>query len=525
MLFPTLALLMVAAGINGSWVAQRPGPGGQTTDTQFNFTQEGNAFTGTMLSTMGSQKIVNGKIDGDTITFEVIANMMGQERRMTYQGKLEGDTLKLTMQMPAGAGPGGPGGPPPGAGPGGPGGPGGGMRGPREMVARRGVSESLQKQMEADARRPKPTLPERKALAPNGLAQTPPMGWNSWNKFATRVSDQLIRETADALASSGMRDAGYVYLTIDDGWQGTRDDAGNLRPNERFPDMKALAGYVHAKGLKFGIYSSPGPRTCGRFEGSYGYEARDAAMFASWGVDFLKYDLCSAGQLFAEADQPRLFQLMAEHLRATGRPIVYSISQYGRASVQDWAAAIGANMWRTTFDIRDQWASVAQIGFAQNGLEKAAGPGHWNDPDMLEIGNGGLSADESRSHMALWAMLAAPLMAGNDVRSMTKETLEILTNREVLAVSQDPLGRQGYRLAQEGEAETWVKPLKDGAFAVALFNRSTAPVELKLSWSALSLKKAPRVRDLWLGRDLPAPAGGLAATAPSHGVLLWKVTP
>lgn len=528
MLLPILCMLF--ADLTGPWVVSRQMPDGRSADTQYNFKQEGTSLSGSVLSQMGEQKIAAGKVEGDSFWFETIANFMGQERRVKYEGKIEGDTLKLTMSGgpgPGMGGPGGPGGPPPGVnkGPGGgPGGPGGGGRGmPREMVARRGVSAAIQKQLEADARRPKPVLPTAKALAPNGLAQTPPMGWNSWNLFRANISDKLIREVADAMVTSGMKDAGYLYLNIDDGWQGERDGQGVLQPNSRFPDMKALSDYVHSKGLKLGIYSSPGPRTCGQFEGSYGYEELDAKTWAAWGFDYLKYDWCSAARVFPISDQQRVYQKMGEHLRATGRPMVYALCQYGANKVEDWGVAVGGNLWRTTGDIRAAWASVVQIGFGQNGREKDAGPGHWNDPDMLEVGNPGLNAEESRAHFSLWALLASPLLAGNDVRAMTPEIHDILLNKEVIAVNQDRLGKQGWRVAQDGEAEVWAKPLSNGRWAVGLFNKGDAARSVSVKWADLKWSGTPKVRDLWKHADLGKVATGHTAEVGPHGVVLLEL--
>ena len=247
-----------------------------------------------------------------------------------------------------------------------------------------------------------------------------------------------------------MRDAGYVYVNIDDGWQGERDEHGNLRPNTKFPDMKGLADYLHGRGLKLGIYTSPGPKSCAGFEGSYGHEEQDARTFAEWGVDYLKYDWCSAGLIYDDAEMPAVYLKMAEAIRATGRPMVFSICQYGRADVWKWGADAGGNLWRTTGDIADRWDVMSTIGFAQDELAPFARPGHWNDPDMLEVGNGHMTAAEYRTHMSLWALLAAPLIAGHDVRSSSPETLSVLTNREVIAIDQDPLGRPGRRVVQRG---------------------------------------------------------------------------
>ncbi len=313
------------------------------------------------------------------------------------------------------------------------------------------------------------SLPVHAAGPP--VAATPPMGWNSWNHFHCKVTAADVRAAADAMATNGMKDAGYVYVNIDDCWQGVRDSSGMIQANERFGDMKALADYVHAKGLKIGIYSSPGPKTCAGFEGSYGHEEQDAQQYAAWGFDYLKYDWCSAATVYTPDQMPDVYRKMHDALARTGRPIVYSLCQYGLGMVWRWGASVGANLWRTTGDIKDTYDRMSLIGFQQNGLEKFAGPGHWNDPDMLEIGNGGMKPDEYITHMTLWCILAAPLLAGNDLSQMTPETLAILTNKEVIAVDQDPRGIEGRRIAEEGPLEVWAKPLAHGSVAVALFNR------------------------------------------------------
>lgn len=360
-------------------------------------------------------------------------------------------------------------------------------------------------------------------LPPNGLALTPPMGWNSWNAFGAKIDDATVREIADAMVKSGMRDAGYRYLVIDDGWQGRRGSDGMLRLNERFPGMKALAAYVHSRGLKFGISSSPGPHTCGGFEGSFNHEQQDAKMFASWGVDYLKYNWCGADESYKPSEMRAAYQKMAEALRATGRPIVYSICQDGRGNVHEWGAKAGGNLWTTTSGIRDTWESMSGAGFRQNGLEKYAGPGHWNDPGMLEIGNGGMNAAESRTHFTLWAMLAAPLLATNDIRAMSEETRSILLNREVIAVNQDKLGRQGARVVQDGNVEVWTKQI-DGAIAVAVFNRGEEQAAIRLNWNQVGAGADPKIRDLWAGRDLPRQPGGHTVEVPPHGAVLLRVS-
>ena len=354
-----------------------------------------------------------------------------------------------------------------------------------------------------------------------GLARTPPMGWNSWNHFACKVTDADVRSAADAIVANGMKAAGYIYVNIDDCWQGKRDEKGVLHPNEKFPDMKALADYVHSKGLKVGIYSSPGPKTCARYEGSFGHEEQDARMYADWGIDYLKYDYCSfKGDVDA---QIAAYVKMHEALVKTGRPIVFSLCQYGMDRVWSWGPTVGGNLWRTTEDITDEYRSMAFIGFGQSGLERFAAPGHWNDPDMLEIGNGHMTHDEYLTHMSLWCILAAPLLAGNDLAKMTPETLEILTNPEVIAVNQDPAGIQGWRAAQEGPLEVWVKPLSDGSKAVGLFNREESLMPVTAYFRDIGVGEAASVRDLWAKRDLGVVRDHFTTQVPKHGVVLVKV--
>ena len=280
--------------------------------------------------------------------------------------------------------------------------------------------------------------------------------------------------------------------------------------------MKALADYVHSKGLKIGIYSSPGPNTCAGYEGSYGHEDQDARTYAAWGIDYLKYDWCGARNLYTDEEMRAVYQIMGDALLKAGRPIVYSLCQYGRADVWKWGAEVGGNAWRTTGDIRDRWDSMTKIGFAQDELAAWAKPGHWNDPDMLEIGNGGMSDDEYRTHMSLWSTLAAPLLAGNDLRSMTPEIHEILTNREVIVVDQDAAGQQGRRIAKSGEQEIWARRLFDGGQAIAMFNRGGEPAKIRIKWSELGLKSAPsRARDLWSHSDVKVDGSEYSATVPA----------
>jgi alpha-galactosidase len=364
-------------------------------------------------------------------------------------------------------------------------------------------------------------------------AATPPMGWNSWNHFADKVTDADVRAAADAMVASGMREAGYSYVNVDDSWEGQRDAQGNIHSNSRFPDMKALADYVHAKGLKFGIYSSPGPKTCGGYEGSYDHEQQDANSYASWGVDFLKYDLCSYMDIMklhdphqdpqkALAMMQAAYEKMHQALVNTHRPIVYSLCQYGVDSVWEWGPKVGGDLWRTTDDIRDHYGSMALIGFSQAGLEKFAGSGHWNDPDMLEVGNGGMTADQYRTQMSLWAILAAPLLAGNDLSKMDETTKSILVNKEVIAVDQDRLGIQGSRV---GPPQIWMKPLSGGAKAVALFNYVTddeaEPFTLMLK--DVGFTGPVHARDLWTHRDLGVLDGSYTVTVPQGGVVMLRI--
>jgi alpha-galactosidase len=355
----------------------------------------------------------------------------------------------------------------------------------------------------------------------NGLALTPPMGWNSWNHFGDRVDDQVVRETADMLVSSGLAAAGYTYVNIDDSWEGERDAQGNITANTKFPDMTALAAYVHGRGLKLGLYSSPGPRTCGGYLGSYGHEEQDAKTYAAWGIDYLKYDWCSAARVYPDGDLLAAYQKMGRALAGCGRPIIYSLCEYGTAEVWTWGTKAGGNLWRTTGDIQDNWKSMAEIGFNQSRLAPFAGPGHWNDPDMLEVGNGGMSATESRTHFSLWCLLAAPLMAGNDLRHMSVETLAILGNREVIAVDQDALGRQGERRASRDGVELWIKPLHDGSRAIGVFNRTETERPARFTWTELGLSARPQaLRDLWEHRDMEVAADGVSGRVPTHGVML-----
>jgi alpha-galactosidase len=385
----------------------------------------------------------------------------------------------------------------------------------------------------AMAAAPKVTVKTKQALPPlqilphNGLAPTPPMGWNSWNYFRESVDDADVRAIADAMVTSGLRDAGYVYITIDDGWAGARDAEGNMHPNAKFPDMKALAAYVHSKGLRFGIYSSPGPITCANFLGSHGYEEKDAQTYAAWRVDYLKYDWCSASNIYqGQAEMRAVYQKMGAALRKTGRPIVYSLCQYGLFDVESWGQDAGGNLWRTGGDSieGDRWTAVS-FGFSNSLPDKHVGPGAWNDPDMLLVGLGGLTQDESRTHITLWAMTAAPLILGNDVRHMTEADKSVLLNRDVIAVDQDRLGIKGFRVAEKDGVQIWKKPLANGSTAIAVFNTNAATETADVAWADLGFSGPRIVKDLWTGERLDGATYKFHALVPRHGSMLLSVAP
>jgi len=530
--FPLVAMSLVAMGammaqtigaadLTGHWVASQPGRGGQPQETSVWIQASGDTFTGYMTTARnGSVPIVDGKVNGDQIAFTTVTDNNGEEQRQQYSGSITPDGLLI--HAPAGGGRGA-GGMPPGGRAGAAGasanGRGAGGRGgpPPDLLAKRVSSETP------------PPMPQKVDLGPmkevkyNGLAKTPPMGWNSWNKFRDQVSDKLVREVADGMVRNGLKDAGYVYVNIDDTWEGPRDAKGNITTNDRFPDMKALGDYIHSKGLKFGIYSSPGPATCAGYPGSYQHEEQDAKTYAAWGVDYLKYDWCSARSVYKSSSMPAAYAKMGQALLDSGRPILYSLCQYGVMKVYDWGAKAGGNAWRTTGDIRDAWASMEQIGFEQQQpYQDASGPGHWNDPDMLEIGNGAMSDDEYRTHMSLWSLLAAPLLAGNDLRDVPPNILAILTNKEVIAIDQDKLGKQARRASKTGGLELWTRPLERGGYAVGLFNRGEAAAKMTLHASDLNIKRMSKIRDLWSHVDGPAGAE-FTVDVPSHGVAMLRV--
>lgn len=369
-------------------------------------------------------------------------------------------------------------------------------------------------------------------------AQTPPMGWNSWNKFGCNVSEKLIMDMADKMVETGMKDAGYQYIVIDDCWQVERDSLGFIQPDpDRFPHgMKYLADYVHSKGLKFGLYSCAGSYTCQGRPGSRGHQFQDALMYAKWGVDYLKYDWCSDEGQNAQA----AYATMSDAIKEAGRPIVLSICEWGENEPWKWGKGIG-HLWRVTADIRDcyqclfDWGGVGVLNVIDKmaDLYPYAGPGHWNDAEMLEVGNGGMTKDEYITHFSMWCMLAAPLMAGNDLTKMDKDTHEILTNKEVIAVNQDSLGEQGRRFMDMGEKEIWAKPLANGELAVCFMNRTETPWNLDYNWHAQTIYFANevnmrlneyKVRDLWKHKDIGTTAKNTKATIPAHGVLMVRLS-
>ncbi len=394
------------------------------------------------------------------------------------------------------------------------------------------------------------------------LSLTPPMGWNSWNVWGMAIDDAKVRAAADAFVSAGLIDHGWTYINMDDGWARTgegedrpnkdksmfgpvRDAGGRVLPNRKFPDMHALTGYVHARGLKIGIYSSPGEWTCGGVAGSLGHEASDAATFSDWGIDYLKYDWCSYGREYDRARRANPdaservlrmapYVLMRDALRAQQRDIVYSLCQYGDNQVWEWGADVDGQLWRTTGDISDSWGSMSSIGFRQEKAAPHAGPGHWNDPDMLVVGKVGwgpnvrptrLTPNEQYTHISLWAMSSAPMLIGCDLTQLDRFTLGLLTNDEVIDIDQDPLGKQATRVAGDEVHSVYAKPLEDGSIAIGLFNRDEEPATISVSWHDLGLSGAQRARDVWSQKDIGERVDAVSETVPPHGVKLLKLTP
>lgn len=364
----------------------------------------------------------------------------------------------------------------------------------------------------------------------DGLAMTPPMGWNSWNKFGCDVSEKLIMQMADEMVSSGMQDAGYEYIVIDDCWQVARDENGEIVVDkDRFPHgMKYLADYVHSKGLKFGIYSCAGTKTCQNRPGGRGHEYQDARSYARWGVDYLKYDWCNTGTQDAKSS----YSTMRDALYAAGRPIVFSLCEWGDSKPWEWAKEVG-NLWRTTGDIDDRWDAMISLLDKNRDLAKYAEPGYWNDPDMLEVGNGGMTNEEYKTHFSLWCMLAAPLMAGNDLGNMSPETKAILTNSEMIALDQDKLGKQSFCYRDNGDYEIWIRKLDGKEKAALLLNRSDEEKTVQVDFNVLikasdEWEKVPyklkdyKVRDLWEHKDIPIEKTMVYITLPPHSVKVYR---
>jgi alpha-galactosidase len=481
-----LAPLAFAADLSGIWFHSSKAADGHTVRMALVLTQTGTQLSGKVKLPWGDVAITQGSVDGNHFALKARESSWFN---LTAEGALDGGKLRYTVHENNDK--------------------------PYDVVAERTTTDPFVIPNIA-------TPPPIKDLPSNGLAKTPPMGWNSWNLFAGRIDDKTVREMADALVTSGMRDAGYIYLNIDDTWEGDRDSNGVLHTNNKFPDMKALADYVHSKGLKFGIYSSPGPYTCAGYEGSYAHEAQDAKTYAAWGVDYLKYDWCSAGRLYKDDAMQPIYQKMAKALRSTGRPIVFSLCQYGRNDVWTWGPKAGGNLWRSTGDISDNWKSMIGIADRQSAIAQYAGPGHWNDPDMLEIGNGGMTTDEYRTHMSLWAMFAAPLLAGNDVRTMSPDTRSILLNKEVIAVDQDPLGAEGHLADKSGDIEYFARPLSNEDMALVVVNRAAAPATITLPWSEMRIAEGTKIRDLWKHEDFKT-AADQSFTIPAHGSLMFRM--
>jgi alpha-galactosidase len=390
-------------------------------------------------------------------------------------------------------------------------------------------------------------------VAEGQLALTPAMGWNSWNAYGRAVSDSLARAAADAMVAKGLIDHGWTYVNLDDGWERSARESdplfegpvrapdGTMLTNKKFPEMKALGDYIHSKGLKFGIYSGPGPTTCQRLEASWQHEVQDFRTFATWGVDYLKYDWCGYSSVLApgETNQQiavlkRPYQVGRASLDQVPRDIVYSLCQYGWGNVWEWGAepGVAGNSWRTTGDITDTWESMAGIGFQQVGHSKYASPGHWNDPDMLVIGKVGwgprlrdsrLTPNEQYVHITLWTLLASPLLLGNDLTQMDDFELNLVTNDEVLAVHQDPLGKPADRISKKDQLEVWARPLADGSLAVGLFNRDEMDMKVAVSWSELGITGKRTVRDLWRQKDLGVFDGEFSSVVPRHGTVFVKI--
>ena len=367
------------------------------------------------------------------------------------------------------------------------------------------------------------------------ISLTPPMGWNSWNCWGISVSEEKVKQSANAFKSRGLMNHGWSYINIDDGWQKDHTADGEIRPNDKFPDMKRLGDYIHAMGLKLGIYSSPGPKTCGNYEGSWKHEEQDAMMYAKWGIDYLKYDWCSYGDIDKKPDlagYKKPYKVMQAALKKTGRDILYSLCQYGMGDVWKWGHEVGGSVWRTTGDIEDTWESMSVIGFRQNIPATYSQPGRWNDPDMLIVGMVGwgdhlhptrLTPNEQYTHISLWAMLSAPLLIGCDLSRMDDFTYNLLTNDEVIAIDQDVLGKGALPLVKKETYQIWVKPLADGSKAVAVFNLAEETQKIDMDWSALGIESNKTIRDVWKQQDLGKTEKSFSTEVYRHGVMMLRI--
>lgn len=368
-----------------------------------------------------------------------------------------------------------------------------------------------------------------KIIVGDVISLTPPMGWNSWNCWGLSVSDKKVRQSADAMVSSGLIDHGWSYINIDDGWENIHDKNGNILPNAKFPNMPALCTYVHSLGLKIGIYSSPGPKTCGGYEGSYTFEAKDAMNYANWGIDYLKYDWCSYSNIAPDPTPEQLkkpYKEMKHALRKANRDIHFSLCQYGMGDVWTWGAEVDGNSWRTTGDIEDTWESLSSIGFSQGKCSPWSAPGRWNDPDMLIVGWVGwgpalhytrLTPSEQYTHITLWSLLAAPMLIGCDLGQLDRFTMSLLTNDEVLAINQDPLGKQAIQIRATEEYEIWARDLENGSKAVGLFNKTDKDLYVPVEMKNIQLEGKWAMRDVWTQTDLGKVRGHFEMKTRPHG--------
>jgi alpha-galactosidase len=498
----SLGLPAAIAGIDGTWeVTIGKLADGRNLNAYFVIRQQGRRLTGNAIHYGMDFALRNGKIEGNRFTFEDLA---------TVEGRFENDQLVFTanygddapysqvldnsyIMVPSVP------------------------RGVRDKFVARRVPPGT------EAPPPRIELPATRKLPSNGLVPTPPMVWGAWYGFTIAITDPLIREMADALIKSGLRDAGFNVLNMEVGWTGQRDASGRLTANPKFPDIKGLADYVHSRGFKLGICTSPGPIDCTGYIGSHGHEEQDAKTFAEWGIDYIKHDMCSANAMYKPEEEQRLYQKMGAALQASGRPIVYSLCQYGEAEVWRWGADTGGNLWRVSSDVYDTWESVSYIGFGLGDLAGFARPGHWNDFDYLMVGLGNLTDDEYRTQMTQWCMHASPLITSVDPRQLSPLEKEILLNKELIAVDQDARGIAGRRVARRGKTEIWTRPVA-GGHAVALYNLGDAPATVTLEPAKLGIASAVNVRDLWKHEDVSLDRGRLNVRLPRHGSAVFRIT-